>query len=59
MFARHPAIAKRWSAEFPKQGKLPAHVKKKKVAMTKESFVKEHKELLKTLKHPTKKRLSK
>lgn len=28
MYARHPEIAKRWSAEYPNQGKLPAHVGK-------------------------------
>jgi len=26
MFARHPDIAKRWAAEYPSQGKLPARV---------------------------------
>lgn len=30
LYANHPEIAKRWSAEFPNQGKLPVHVKKKK-----------------------------
>lgn len=25
MYARHPAIAKRWSAEYPNQGPLPQH----------------------------------
>lgn len=29
MYAEHPDIAKRWSAEYPDQGKLPAHAKKK------------------------------
>ncbi len=27
MYAKHPSIAKRWSREYPNQGKLPAHVK--------------------------------
>lgn len=30
LYANHPDIAKRWSKEFPNQGKLPVHVKKKK-----------------------------
>lgn len=30
MYANHPDIAKRWSKEFPNQGKLPKHVKKNK-----------------------------
>lgn len=25
MYAKHPAIAKRWSKEYPSQGKLPEH----------------------------------
>jgi hypothetical protein len=29
MYAKHPEIAKRWSREYPEQGKLPAHVAKK------------------------------
>lgn len=28
MYAKHPDIAKRWSSEYPNQGKLPVHVKK-------------------------------
>lgn len=28
MYAEHPAIAKRWSKEYPNQGKLPDHVRK-------------------------------
>jgi len=34
LYANHPAIAKRWSAEYPHQGTLPEHVKspKEKVA---------------------------
>ena len=27
MYAKHPEIAKRWSREYPDQGKLPAHKK--------------------------------
>lgn len=27
MYKKHPDIAKRWSAEYPNQGKLPEHVK--------------------------------
>ncbi len=30
MHANHPKIAKRWDKEFPNQGKLPEHTKKKK-----------------------------
>ncbi len=30
MYAKHPAIAKRWSKEFPNQGKLPKHAKASK-----------------------------
>lgn len=30
MYAKHPAIAKRWSAEYPNQKGLPKHVKSKK-----------------------------
>lgn len=30
MYANHPKIAKRWSAEYPNQGKLPRHVGKVK-----------------------------
>ena len=26
LYAKHPAIAKKWSAEYPNQGKLPEHV---------------------------------
>jgi hypothetical protein len=26
MYARHPGIAKRWSKEYPNQGKLPEKV---------------------------------
>jgi hypothetical protein len=26
MYAEHPAIAKRWSAEYPNQGRLPQRV---------------------------------
>lgn len=26
LFAQHPDIAKRWAAEYPGQGKLPARV---------------------------------
>lgn len=29
MYAEHPEIAKRWSKEYPHQGKLPEHVKRK------------------------------
>lgn len=29
MYANHPEIAKRWSAEYPNQGKLPEHVSPK------------------------------
>jgi len=25
MYVRHPAIAKKWSKEYPNQGKLPEH----------------------------------
>ena len=25
MYAKHPEIAKRWSKEYPNQGKLPEH----------------------------------
>ncbi len=32
MYAKHPAIAKRWSKEFPNQGKLPKYAKAKKTA---------------------------
>lgn len=28
MYIHHPAIAKRWSREYPNQGKLPKHAKK-------------------------------
>lgn len=31
MYANHPAMAKRWEKETP-EGKLPEHVKKKKLA---------------------------
>lgn len=31
MYANHPKIAKRWSKEFPNQGKLPKHLKTKPV----------------------------
>jgi hypothetical protein len=27
MYAKHPEIARRWSAEYPNQGPLPARVK--------------------------------
>lgn len=30
LFAKHPQIAERWAHEYPHQGHLPAHVKKKK-----------------------------
>ncbi len=30
MYAKHPAIAKRWQAETPKGRKLPAKVKTRK-----------------------------
>ena len=30
MYAKHPAIAKRFEAETPKGKKLPKHVKRKK-----------------------------
>jgi hypothetical protein len=30
MFARHPAIAKRWAKEYGVPENLPEHVKKKK-----------------------------
>ena len=30
MFSQHPEIAKRWAKEYPNQGKLPMHKKKKK-----------------------------
>lgn len=38
MYAEHPAIAKRWSAGYPEEGKLPARVgslmkRKKKAGM--------------------------
>lgn len=26
LYANHPQIAKRWSEEYPNQGKLPQHV---------------------------------
>ncbi len=26
MYIHHPSMAKRWSAEYPNQGKLPEHV---------------------------------
>jgi hypothetical protein len=29
MYAKHPAIAKRWSAEYPNQGKLPEKLNQK------------------------------
>ncbi len=29
MWSKHPKIAERWSKEFPNQGSLPEHVKKK------------------------------
>jgi hypothetical protein len=32
MYANHPAIAKRWSAEYPNQGALPDRKKSKKTA---------------------------
>ena len=28
MYAKHPGIAKKWSKEYPNQGKLPKHVKR-------------------------------
>ncbi len=31
MYAKHPSIAKRWSKEYPNQGKLPKKVKKSKM----------------------------
>lgn len=30
LFANEPIIAERWAREYPNQGKLPLHVKKKK-----------------------------
>lgn len=30
MYAKHPGIAKRWSKEYPDQGKLPEHKGKEK-----------------------------
>ncbi len=33
MYIHHPEIAKRWSKEYPNQGKLPEH--KKKIGMHK------------------------
>lgn len=33
LYANHPEIAKRWSAEYPDQGKLPEHAKKGKRKM--------------------------
>ena len=40
MYAKHPGIARRWSKEYPNQGKLPQHVAKSKVgkAMKKAAF---------------------
>lgn len=32
MYAKHPEIAKRWSAEYPNQGALPQHVGRDQVA---------------------------
>ncbi len=29
MYARHPKLAKRWSAEYPNQGKLPKRIRKR------------------------------
>lgn len=29
LYAKHPDIAKKWSKEYPSQGKLPEHVKKR------------------------------
>ena len=29
LWAKHPEIAQKWADEFPDQGKLPKHVKKK------------------------------
>ena len=28
MYSQHPEIAKKWDKEYPKQGKLPKHIKK-------------------------------
>jgi hypothetical protein len=30
LWKKHPEIAERWAKEFPNQGKLPKHKKKKK-----------------------------
>lgn len=30
LYAKHPEIAKKWSEEYPNQGKLPERVGKKK-----------------------------
>ena len=35
LYAKHPDIAKRWSAEYPNQGKLPLHVAAAKAATRK------------------------
>jgi len=43
LYAKHPSIAKRWSEEFPNQGKLPLHArKKKKVKITVNNKLKEY-----------------
>jgi hypothetical protein len=42
MYSNHPTIAKRWSAEFPNQGKLPKHVKKKKIKIVRNDKLKEY-----------------
>jgi hypothetical protein len=38
MHINHPNIAKRWDKEYPHQGKLPEHVKKKKVKKASEDI---------------------
>ena len=40
MYANHPDIAKRWSAEYPNQGKLPEHVKQKQHEAKKQILMK-------------------
>ncbi len=42
LYIHHPEIAKRWSREFPNQGKLPKHVKKKIPTNKKEMIEYQH-----------------